>query len=391
MFDADAGKKPVKVTREELHRQVWEAPMSRLADQYGVTGNGLAKICDRLNVPYPPRGYWAKKAAGKKLVTYRLPDVDEATPTSATIGPKPPQTKFPELPADIQKQVDALRDSSASIAVSKRLVRPHKIIAAWLDKHDQKRREARNERGPWPKRMIDPGQFTDVDRRQHRLLDALFKELERHKGVVREDDQRGLFFEASGEKIEFQLREKQKQTRRAPTREEEREWRKSILEHHPTGKLIFSVKTYLPSGFRREWLETDNRSMESCLPEIVAAFIAAIPVMVKQRVEREEQARQYRIAEQKRHDEEQQRLLVRNRVRRFAEFAQAWRDRQVARDFLKALKATMVEPDVRLAGGGVEDWVAWMEAALDETDPITRGAEFVFGQVAEVHSWTYRD
>lgn len=33
--------------------------MSRLSERFGLSGNGLAKICRRLDVPYPPRGYWA--------------------------------------------------------------------------------------------------------------------------------------------------------------------------------------------------------------------------------------------------------------------------------------------------------------------------------------------
>jgi hypothetical protein len=58
-------KKPATISREELYQQVWETPMSHLGEKYGISGNGLKKICDRLNVPYPPRGYWAKLAAGK--------------------------------------------------------------------------------------------------------------------------------------------------------------------------------------------------------------------------------------------------------------------------------------------------------------------------------------
>jgi hypothetical protein len=57
-------KKPVNITREELYQQVWTTSMSRLGAQYGVSGNGLKKICVRLNVPYLPRGYWAKLGAG---------------------------------------------------------------------------------------------------------------------------------------------------------------------------------------------------------------------------------------------------------------------------------------------------------------------------------------
>ena len=37
--------------------------MLRLGKRYGISGNGLKKICDRLQVPYPPLGYWAKLRA----------------------------------------------------------------------------------------------------------------------------------------------------------------------------------------------------------------------------------------------------------------------------------------------------------------------------------------
>ena len=94
MNDANV-KAPVTIQREELYRQVWTTPMSRLAKTYGITGNGLAKVCDRLKVPYPPRGYWAKKAAGKKVVQ------DPATRTRrghARIGGHPTNTA-PNPPA----------------------------------------------------------------------------------------------------------------------------------------------------------------------------------------------------------------------------------------------------------------------------------------------------
>jgi hypothetical protein len=55
MTDGQA-KQPVILTRDELYALVWQMPMSRLATDYGISGNGLAKIRERLNVPYPPRG-----------------------------------------------------------------------------------------------------------------------------------------------------------------------------------------------------------------------------------------------------------------------------------------------------------------------------------------------
>ena len=70
----DAKKQPIVISRENLYAQVWSTPMRQLADQFGITGTGLAKICARLDVPCPPRGYWAKKAAGKPVIQFRLPE-----------------------------------------------------------------------------------------------------------------------------------------------------------------------------------------------------------------------------------------------------------------------------------------------------------------------------
>lgn len=40
--------------REDLYDLVWQTPMSRLAERFSLSGNGLAKICRRLEVPCPP-------------------------------------------------------------------------------------------------------------------------------------------------------------------------------------------------------------------------------------------------------------------------------------------------------------------------------------------------
>jgi hypothetical protein len=76
----DAAKKPVTITRDDLYTQVWTTPMHRLGTQYGISGNGLAKIGRRLDIPYPPRGYWARKAAGKKVSQTQLPAMRQGTP-----------------------------------------------------------------------------------------------------------------------------------------------------------------------------------------------------------------------------------------------------------------------------------------------------------------------
>jgi len=54
--------------RHELFDKVWATPLTKLAKVYGLSDVGLRKICFALDVPLPPRGYWAKLAAGKTIV-----------------------------------------------------------------------------------------------------------------------------------------------------------------------------------------------------------------------------------------------------------------------------------------------------------------------------------
>lgn len=61
-------------TREELYRLVWSTPMTKVAEQLGVSGSYMARVCTALRVPRPERGYWAKLAVGKAPSPPGLPD-----------------------------------------------------------------------------------------------------------------------------------------------------------------------------------------------------------------------------------------------------------------------------------------------------------------------------
>lgn len=62
------------VSRERLYVEVWAEPMTTVAKKYGVSGSFLARVCTWLNVPRPPRGYWARVAAGYTVPQQPLPD-----------------------------------------------------------------------------------------------------------------------------------------------------------------------------------------------------------------------------------------------------------------------------------------------------------------------------
>jgi hypothetical protein len=67
-------KDHLKLTREELHDLVWAKPMTQVAKDFQISDRALAKVCARKQVPVPPRGYWARKSAGKDVPKPPLPE-----------------------------------------------------------------------------------------------------------------------------------------------------------------------------------------------------------------------------------------------------------------------------------------------------------------------------
>lgn len=55
------------IARSELYDLVWLRPISQIAPELGISGPGLAKLCERNGIPVPERGYWAKLQNGKRL------------------------------------------------------------------------------------------------------------------------------------------------------------------------------------------------------------------------------------------------------------------------------------------------------------------------------------
>lgn len=70
----------VSLDREALYDRVWSEPVDRLAKSWGLTGRGLGKLCARLRIPVPPRGYWARVQHGQRVPRTPLPKTSEGLP-----------------------------------------------------------------------------------------------------------------------------------------------------------------------------------------------------------------------------------------------------------------------------------------------------------------------
>jgi len=62
----------MSITRDKLYEEVWAEPMTKVAARFKVSSNYLARVCHYLSVPFPHRGYWAKRQFGKRKLSTTL-------------------------------------------------------------------------------------------------------------------------------------------------------------------------------------------------------------------------------------------------------------------------------------------------------------------------------
>lgn len=81
-FEGEMPWETVIYERERLYEEVWSTPVREVAKTYGISDVALGKICRRLGVPMPGRGYWARKNAGQDIKREPLRPLREGQPSS---------------------------------------------------------------------------------------------------------------------------------------------------------------------------------------------------------------------------------------------------------------------------------------------------------------------
>jgi hypothetical protein len=76
----------IEFERVALYEEVWTVPLTQLGKKYGLSDNGIRKVCKALNIPLPAIGHWAKVAAGHTVVKISLPAQAKRTTFTSRFG-----------------------------------------------------------------------------------------------------------------------------------------------------------------------------------------------------------------------------------------------------------------------------------------------------------------
>ena len=81
----------MSITREKLYDEIWAEPITKVSKRHGVSDSYLIRILKNLNIPRPPRGYWAMVAAN---IHPAIPQLPAAKLGDAITWSRDGQTKF---------------------------------------------------------------------------------------------------------------------------------------------------------------------------------------------------------------------------------------------------------------------------------------------------------
>ncbi|MDY0885439.1 hypothetical protein ACFPL7_12130 [Dongia soli] len=356
----------MKLSRRELYELVWSKPVEKVAEDFGISGGGLAKICERHRIPSPPHGYWARLAAGQSVKKAILRDVSDPlfdrVVIESTIAGLSEETQSIIREAKAEEAVRQRESPPVSnlpeVQVAQNIHRSIDLTARLLRKGKADASGTISAVGAGLCGIVIHG---DRVERTVSILNALAIALEtdgldlqadggRMKVIVGADEVAFTLTELikreahSPTEKELALYEKQQaQRKRAADRQDwglhlslpyGKPWPEFDRVH--TGKLVFSIESWA-RGLRKTWADGKTQAVEAMLEDIVAGIKATLANEKSERERREEDTRirakmaHRRDLSKKRKEREEQRTAY------LSQLLQRRRQASEVRDWLASL------------------------------------------------------
>jgi len=373
-------------SREALYERVWADPVRTVAQTFGMSETWLKKICVAAVVPVPDRGYWAKLRAGKRAVRAPLPprppglshDVSIRSPHSGSYWNNPEaeladldlvEPEFAEPLEEVRVRVEKL---VGAVKYIRSLDHCHPLIAKLLDEDSRRRPPPDPLRSRYwsPKPLFDSA----FEKRRLRILNSIFMAAAKagaHAWIT-DKEARLIGCVVGHQSVPFKLDH--------PDAKPDRNGAWSTREGFGDVLLLTISVRSAEGGVRRSFSDTEERSIDADLIEIVRSIILAGEINYREgaraaylkTLERRDQlekaikqtqtekARQARAAAMAAEDVRRTALL---------HLAAALRSSNEIRSLVAEVLAKRSQGD---DAANVQLWSEWALSVADRLDPVSR-------------------
>jgi hypothetical protein len=374
--------------REELYEEVWATPMQALAKKYGISDVGLAKVCRKLSIPLPGRGYWARKAARQDVEQSALPvQKERIVLRKPTPRPEPPKHEDFGTEAEIE-QLARIETTSGEVLLKRGSLSHPLIVQA---RTVLKRADPDSRKIVWSRESC-----LDVSVSRQ----SLDRALRIMAGIIAAIEEAGFSVSAGvgertetiatihGQVISFGLSETVDRIEiAAPPKggllETVLTYGGKPVTQEPSGRFSIEVR-HMWGPDQKKWRDGKTRSLEEQLPAIVGGFIR---FALSERAAAETRAAEER--EKQRIAEERARLEAsikreQSKVRALRNAAANWSRAGQIRAFLSASREAAIQNAQPVdPGTAFGDWLVWASAQADRLDPLKESPSSIIDRKRE--------
>jgi len=369
-----ANEERIVLTREQLYDEVWSEPMATVARKYGLSDVGLAKICRRLDVPVPWRGYWRQKEVGQKLRRPALRKLGTSAMREVTLRRNAAGAAVaePSGPVAEQQRYESLAQNR--IVVQETLSDPHPLVAKSVGALRRAKSDSRGYLQPKSRPCLAVLVTMESADRAMCIYDALLKALDSrgYPVTVTTSDQPTTTVRIGDEDVAVLLEEiVERQERNPPDGPGRRRLRYgSEVDWVPTGRLSLKIDHSHLEGVRRTWADGRHQRVDQCLNDFMIGLVAGAEVLKVQRLAREQWQREWREAEERRAEETRRREEEAARIRALESVLSKWQKARLIREY-----ATELRKSGRVSGrpesdSALESWLEWVDSYADRMDPL---------------------
>jgi len=373
--------------RDELYAEIWEAPAIKVAAKYGISSVMLGKVCRKLQIPLPGRGYWAKKEFGKPVNKIPLPEAENLPIVHRfkEMGSDNAQVPAPE-PEPTDQEYQRILQVESRIVIADPAAARHKLVTATAKslrsaKPDNRGivQASRNED------VLDIRVSKNSIDRALNIMNAIIVLLESEKftAAVKSERHRATAH-VFGHHVPFSIVEK---TRQMGHKEVTRySYTHTETEYLPSGDLEFRAA----DEYYGDKTVRDRKTQK--LENLISKCVGAILREARDRAISAEKRRLEEIEERKRAQERatlaEQIAEEEKKVKDLDSWVNGWSRAQEMRDFISALAKMWENRGYDLSPESEKGQrILWMKQQADRLDPLIENPKSILDRRQELNRW----
>lgn len=315
--------------------------MRDLAKEFGLSDRGLAKICDKMEVPRPGRGYWRRIEVGGKCEKPELPELSNKGVKEVRIG------KNQNMKSNTIKKKETL-----AVEVTERLTNPHKFIRETRKVLKRTEVSKGSYVSAYPETSPVCIEVTPTSlSRALRLADSLLKECEKRGHTVKPSSshwRKGIEIVVDGEPFGFEIKERRSQN---PDKR-----KRSDPDYIVTGKLTLERSGW-HKGFQSSWSDGKRQKLEDVLGEFILTIERIVPLI-------KEEKRLAEIERQERERIREKKEAKRKRNEKLFSDIERWKKAEEIRAFVNYKEERVESPQA----SEFLEWKVWALSFADEVE-----------------------